>query len=52
MKAKVTKLKTNLVGMTVPDSTNGHAGRFVESELIREGFDVDTKGTWSVRGRP
>jgi hypothetical protein len=50
MKAKVTKLKTNLVGMTVPDSTNGHAGRFVESEIIREGFDVDTKGTVDIPG--
>ena len=50
MKAKVTKLKTTLVGMTVPNSTNGHAGRFVESELIHQGFQVDTRGTIDIPG--
>lgn len=48
MKAKVTKLKTNLVGMFVPDSINGHAGRYVEQQLIQQGFDVDTKGTVDI----
>ena len=50
MKAKVTKLKTNLVGMTVPETANGHAGRFIESELIKQGFSVDTAGTVDIPG--
>lgn len=50
MKAKVTKLKTKLVGMSVPDAANGHAGRFVENELIHQGFKVDTKGTVDIPG--
>lgn len=50
MKAKVTKLKTNLVGMSVPDSANGHAGRYVEHKLIQQGFEVDTKGTVDIPG--
>ncbi len=50
MKAKVTKLNTTLVGMHVPDSANGYAGRYVEQELIQQGFDVDTRGTIDIPG--
>jgi hypothetical protein len=50
MKARVTKLNTNLVGMSVPDTTNGHAGRFVENALIKQGFAVDTTGTVDIPG--
>jgi len=50
MKARVTKLNTKLVGMTVPETANGHAGRFIENSLINQGFDVDRSGTIDIPG--
>ena len=44
MKAKLTGLKTNLVGKSTPETKNGHAGRYVEQELIKQGFELDTHG--------
>ena len=45
MKAKVKSLKTNLVGTTVPTTENGHAARYIEQSLAKQGFRVDTRGT-------
>lgn len=41
MKAKVIKVKKNLVGKSVPTNQHGHAGRAIEVLLEQEGFDIN-----------
>lgn len=48
MKARVTKIKTNLIGAKVPTTEHGHAARDIEQKLIKEGYPLDTRGTVDI----
>ncbi len=41
IKSKNLKLKTTLVGTTVPNKTDGHAGRYIETLLEDAGIPID-----------
>ena len=43
MKVKVTKIKANLVGESVPPKTHGAAGRNIENRLRAQGFPISNQ---------